>query len=77
MASFLVAYHADAYRASSPREGGTRDEALRVSALEASIFPIVPDFAHITANCQTLVLASLNIDFGGKWKVRQKLKHAI
>ena len=77
MTSFLVASHADAYRASSPSEGGTRDEALRVSAWEASIFPIVPDFAHISANCQTLDVASPDIDFGGKWKVCRKLKHAI
>ena len=77
MISFLVASHADTLRASSPRGGGTRDEALRVSAWEASIFPIVPDFAHISANCQTVDLASPDIDLGGKWKVCRKLKHAI
>ena len=32
MISFLVASHADTLRASFPRGGGTRDEALRVFA---------------------------------------------
>ena len=37
----------------------------------------VPDFAVILENRQMLVLDSPDSDFGGKWKVRQKLKHAI
>ena len=37
----------------------------------------VPDFADISENRQMLVLDSPDSDFGGKWKVRQKLKHAI
>ena len=40
-------------------------------------FPTVPDFADISENRQMLVLDSPDSDFGGKWKVRQKLKHAI
>ena len=40
-------------------------------------FPTVPDFADISENRQTLVLDSPESDFGEKWKVRQKLKHAI
>ena len=70
MTSFLVMFHSDTPRASSPRGGGTSDEAIRVSSWEASIFPIVSDFAHMSANCQSLVLLSLDIDFGRKWKVR-------
>ena len=37
----------------------------------------VPDFADVSENCQMLVLDSPDSDFGGKWKVYQKLKHAI
>ena len=42
-------------------------------------FPTVPYFADtcILENHQMLVLDSSNSDFGGKWKVRQKLKLAI
>ena len=34
-------------------------------------------FLVMSENRQTLVVDSPNSDFGGKWKVRQKLKHAI
>ena len=77
MISFLVASHADTLRASSPRGGGTRDEALRVFAWESSIFPIVPNFSHISENRQTLVVDSPNSDFGGKLPTSPKLQICV
>ena len=36
--------------------------------------PTVSDFADVSDNCQKSVLGSFDVEFGGKWKVHQKLK---
>ena len=36
--------------------------------------PTIPDFADISDNHQKSVPDSPDIEFGGKWKMRQKLK---
>ena len=36
--------------------------------------PTVSEFADVSDNCQKSVLDSFDVEFGGKWKVHQKLK---
>ena len=36
--------------------------------------PAFSDFADVSDNCQKSVLDSFDVEFGGKWKVHQKLK---